>query len=344
LLRQLVLSAAQEEERREVGMLDPFYPVQVLADRTVLALLGSEEGPAAAALNFFIYDTVKIILLLFVMIAAIGVLRTYLSRKRVKEWLMRGPPGQGNVFAAVFGAVSPFCSCSSVPIFIGFMEAGIPLGIAFSFLITSPLINEYIAIIMLSEFGWRITAAYIASGMTIGIVAGMALGRMGLEVHLVEDLVSPDEDLEDEEYGSMRERVDFGIEEARDIVGKVWRWVVAGVAIGAFLHGYVPADAIQDIISRGGVLMVPIATALGVPLYANCSAVVPIAVVLFQKGVPLGTALAFMMATAALSVPEAVILRRAMKLPLILVFFGTVAIGIVITGYMFNVLQVVIIG
>lgn len=297
------------------------------------------QSHLSKALEFFIYDSIKILLLLFVMIFVIGVLRTYLPQRKVKEWMShRG--AVGNFFAALFGAVTPFCSCSSIPIFLSFLEAGIPLGVTFSFLITSPLLNEYLAILMLKYFGWKIMALYVVSGMVIGIISGVVLGKMKLEKHLAEDMIGKQEGWSDEvEYKSFKERLRFGLHESVSVVKKIWHWVLTGVAIGAAIHNYVPEEAIQSIIGKAGFFSVPIATMLGVPMYGSCAAIVPIAVVLFQKGIPLGTALSFMMATAALSLPEAIMLRRAMKLKLIGIFFGVTSVSIVVIGFVFNILQ-----
>ena len=297
----------------------------------------------AEAVAFFIYDSIKILFLLFLMITVIGFLRTYLPQERVKAWLIE-KKGFGNFFAALFGAVTPFCSCSSIPLFLSFLKAGIPLGITFSFLITSPLINEYLVVLMFGFFGWKITTAYVLSGMVLGIVCGFVLGKMRLEKHLVEDLLADQTSTENQIlFRNIRQRAAFGWNEACAIVRKLWLWVLLGVGIGALIHNYVPQEAIQKILGKTGAFSVPIATLIGVPLYGSCAAIVPIAVVLFQKGVPLGTALAFMMAISALSLPEAIMLRRAMRLPLIAIFFGITTLGIIFTGYLFNLLQTVLI-
>lgn len=296
-----------------------------------------------AAIDFFIYDSIKILLLLFFMIFAIGFLRSFLPQHKLKQWL-KGKGGLGNLAASLFGAVTPFCSCSSIPIFISFLEAGVPLGVNFSFLITSPLINEYLVVLMLGYFGWKITLAYVISGMFIGTVSGMILGKMNLEEHLVRDFIAVDSAIEQEiKYTGIKARVVFGFKEAKSIVKKIWVWVLIGVGIGALIHNFVPQESIHSIISKTGFFSVPIATVLGVPLYGSCAAIVPIAVVLFQKGIPLGTALAFMMAVAALSLPEAIMLRRAMRLPLIAIFFGVTTFAIIVTGYAFNLLQKILI-
>jgi len=314
--------------------------LQRLTDWLVYSLFGfSPESRFGGIINFFLYDSVKILLLLFFMIAVIGFLRTYISQNRIKEWIGR-KKALGNLFASLFGAVTPFCSCSSIPLFLSFLEAGIPLGATFSFLITSPLINEYLVVIMLGFFGWKITLLYVLSGIIIGVISGVILGRMRLEKYLVRGLVSEEKQQpKDKAYKGIRERIVFGVDEARSITGKLWLWVLLGVGIGAFIHNYVPQETIHAVIAKAGPFSVPLATILGVPMYGSCAAIVPIAVVLFRKGVPLGTALAFMMAIAALSFPEAVILRRAMKLQLIAVFFGITAIAIIFTGYVFNFLQ-----
>ncbi|MBU0662235.1 permease [Candidatus Micrarchaeota archaeon] len=321
-------------------MADLFYPVQAFAGFIVGLLLGGEKSALADALNFLIYDFIKIIILLFVMISVVGFLRTYLPKHRVREMLAGRRAGVGNLIASIFGAVTPFCSCSSIPVFIGFLEAGVPLGVNFSFLITSPLVNEYVAVIMLGFFGWEITALYVAGGILLGTVAGIALGKMGLEKYIEAEFRETGKSAGwKAKYKTFGERARFGLREGITIVKKIWLWVLLGIGAAAIIHGFVPEDAIHGIVNAGGIFAVPLATFIAVPLYANCAAVVPIAVVLFEKGVPLGTALAFMMGTAALSLPEAIMLKRVMKPRLVAIFFGTVALGIIITGYVFNALQ-----
>jgi uncharacterized protein len=296
------------------------------------------------SLHFFISDSIKIFLLLFVMIFLIGILRTYLPQQKIKKWISGRKWGLSNIFASLFGAITPFCSCSSIPLFLSFLEAGIPLGVTFSFLITSPLVNEYLVILMLGFFGWKITLAYVISGIIVGVVSGWILGKMKLEKYLVKDLISSKRKVQEEtKYNGIKTRARFGLNEASSIVKKLWIWILVGVGIGAIIHNYVPAAVIQSIVSKGGLFSVPLAVLLGVPMYGSCAAIVPIAIVLFEKGVPLGTALAFMMAISALSFPEAVILRRAMKLKLIAIFFGVVTLAIILTGYIYNVLQMILV-
>lgn len=318
--------------------------LQLIVDWFIYSVLKlNPASRVSAAVNFFVYDTVKILLLLFVLISVIGFLRTFLPQARVKEWLI-GKGKLGNFLASLFGAVTPFCSCSSIPLFISFLEAGIPLGVTFSFLISSPLINEYLVVLMFGFFGWKITLAYIISGMGIGIIAGIVLGKMKLEKYLVKDIVRPDIEAGCEiKTKGIKQRIIFGMNEAKSIMRKLWVWVLAGVGLGAFIHNYVPEAAVQSIVNKTGVFSVPIATLIGVPMYGSCSAIVPVAVVLFQKGFPLGTALSFMMAVAALSLPEAIMLRRAMKLKLIFIFFGITSLGIIFTGYLFNLLQKILV-
>jgi uncharacterized membrane protein YraQ (UPF0718 family) len=315
-----------------------------LTDVLVYNILGLDPGKALSkVLHFFIYDSVKILLLLFTLILVIGVLRTYLPQAKIKRWMSR-KGGTGYLLAALFGAITPFCSCSSIPIFFGFLEAGIPLGASFSFLITSPLINEYLVVLMLGFFGWKITALYVISGLLIGTFSGTVLGRMNLERYLAHDFISQRTGTNKTEiFGSFRQRLKFGWTESCSITQKIWGWVLIGVGIGALIHNYVPQEAIQSVIGKMGMFSVPVAVILGVPMYGSCAAIVPVAVVLFQKGIPLGTALAFMMAVAALSLPEAIMLRRAMKLQLIAVFFGITTLAIIVTGYIFNFLQHVLV-
>jgi len=314
--------------------------LQLIVDWITYSLFKLDQfAKWAQVINFFIYDSVKILLLLFVLIALIGFLRSYLPAEKIKQWLS-GKKVLPNFLAAIFGAVTPFCSCSSIPIFISFLETGVSLGVTFSFLITSPLVNEYLVVLMLGFFGFKITFLYVLSGIIIGVACGIVLGRMKLEKYLVKDLFSQDiQDCPEEILKGFKSRVLFGIREANSIIQKLWFWVLIGVGLGAFIHNFVPQELIQTLMSKTGFFSVPIATIIGVPMYGSCAAIVPIAVALFQKGFPLGTALAFMMAVAALSLPEAIMLRRAMHLKLIFIFFTVTSLAIMFTGYLFNFLQ-----
>ncbi|MBF0522016.1 MAG: permease [Candidatus Omnitrophica bacterium] len=318
--------------------------LQIMVDWLTYSFLRLDpNAQVGSAINFFIYDSTKIILLLFVMISVIGFLRTFLSQDKIKTWIT-ARKGWGNFFAALFGAITPFCSCSSIPLFISFLDSGIPLGVAFSFLITSPLINEYLVVLMIGFFGWKIALAYVISGMAIGIIVGIVLGKMNLENYVEKDMV-PQHEAEacDVRTKNIVGRIGFGVNEAKCIVEKLWIWILFGVGVGALIHNYVPQTEVQFIVSKTGFLSVPIAVLIGVPMYGSCAAIVPIAVVLFQKGFPLGTALAFLMAVAALSLPEAIMLRRAMKLKLIVIFFSITALSIIVIGYLFNLLQKILI-
>lgn len=314
--------------------------LQMVVDWLTYSVLGfNANSKVGSAINFFIYDSVKITLLLFAMISVIGFLRSFVTQQKVKAWIT-GTKGWGNFFASLFGAITPFCSCSSIPLFISFLDAGIPLGVTFSFLVTSPLINEYLVVLMIGFFGWKITFAYVISGISIGIITGTILGKMKLEQYIEKDIVTAStNDVCEITPKGLKQRINFGINEAVCIVKKLWIWILIGVGLGALIHNYVPQEAVQSIVSKTGFFSVPIATLIGVPMYGSCAAIVPIAVVLFQKGFPLGTALAFMMAVAALSLPEAIMLRRAMKLKLIVIFFAITTVGIIFTGYLFNLLQ-----
>ncbi|MBC2594140.1 permease [Ruficoccus amylovorans] len=316
----------------------PERPLERLADFVVYGGLGLDpESRLGGAVHFFFYDTAKIFLLLAVMIFVIGVIRTWLPQERLRRWMGTGGI-TGNFIAALFGALTPFCSCSSIPIFISLLRAGVPLGVTFSFLITSPIINEYLVILMAGEFGLPITAAYVGSGLIMGTLAGAVLGRMKIGRWIEPDIAGMAAGEGAENFDSFGSRLRHGVGEAWGVIRQIWLWVLVGVAVGAFIHNYVPQEMIQRAISSTGVFSVPIAVLLGVPMYGSCAAIVPVAVVLFEKGIPLGTALAFMMAMAALSLPEAVMLRRTMQLPLIALFFGITTLAIILTGYLLNLL------
>lgn len=287
--------------------------------------------------HFFIYDSLKIIILLLLMITIVGFLRTWIPTQKIRQWLnKRGI--LGNLLAAAFGALTPFCSCSSIPIFFSFLKAQVPLGIAFSFLITSPIINEYLVVLMLGFFGLKITLLYILSGLTIGVGVGYFLGLLNLERFLVPEMVKSDAATlgEGNACTGFIRRLTFGVNEALATVQRLLLWILLGVGLGALIHNFIPQSLVEEMISKTGFLAVPLAVLLGIPLYGSCAAILPVAIVLFQKGFPLGTALAFMMAVSALSLPEAVLLRRAIKLKLLILFFSLTALAIIFTGYLFN--------
>jgi uncharacterized membrane protein YraQ (UPF0718 family) len=296
---------------------------------------GSHLGESVA---FFLYDVPKILLLLSGMIFVISIVRTFFSPERTRALLGGKRQGIGNVLAAILGIVTPFCSCSAVPLFIGFVESGIPLGVTFSFLIAAPVINEVALVMLYGLFGWRVAGLYIASGLTIAIVAGMVIGRLHLERY-VEDFVwqlQRGQAAGFEEKLTWTDRMSRAWESVKEIVGKVWLYVVIGIAVGAGIHGYVPESALVGIMGKGAWWSVPAAVLLGVPLYSNAAGVVPIVSALMEKGASLGTVLAFMMSVVGLSLPEMIILRRVLKPQLIAVFIGVVAFAIILTGYLFN--------
>lgn len=289
--------------------------------------------------NFFLYDSIKIFLMLFFFISILGFLRSFVSKEKIESYLKKS--GIKTYFwASFFGAVTPFCSCSSVPIFIGFIKSGVPLGVSFAFLITSPLVNEYLVVLMFGFFGYKITFLYVLNGILLGIICGIVIDKMDLKKYILEDINSNiNQECYNDKFKDLNSRIKYGISESVEIIKKLWLWIIVSVFIGAIIHGYVPREKIERIISYAGVFDVPIATILGVPLYGGCVSILPIAYVLFTKGLPLGTALSFMMATSALSLPEAILLRRVIKTELIIMFFAIVSIGIIFVGYIFNFLQ-----
>ena len=318
--------------------------LQAIADWVTYTLLGfNHDSQIGEALNFFIYDTPKLLLLLAGMIFIITLVQTFIDTNKVREAVEKRGEGIGNLMASLFGAITPFCSCSSVPLFIGFVQAGIPLGITFSFLITSPIMNEVAFVLLLGLFGWKVALLYLVSGITIGVVAGLILGRMKLENH-VEDFVyaikakagQSNVGTAVEAKLTWRDRFQQAGESTREIVGKVWLFVVIGIGIGAFIHGFVPEDALSDVMGTGAWWSVPAAVMLGIPLYSNAAGIIPIVSVLLDKGAALGTVLAFMMSVVALSLPEMIILRKVLKPRLIAIFVGVVAVSIILTGYLFN--------
>jgi uncharacterized protein len=312
--------------------------IQPLADWIAYGLLSLERGSRLGdALAFFFYDVPKILLLLSGMIFLISILRTFFSPERTRALLGGKRQGIGNVLAATLGIVTPFCSCSAVPLFIGFVESGIPLGVTFSFLIAAPTINEVAVVMLFGLFGWKVAALYVASGLVIAILAGMIIGRLHLE-RFVEDFVWQMQSaggLEGERL-TWTDRIQRAWGSVKEIVGKVWIYVIVGIAVGAGIHGYVPEAALVGIMGRQAWWSVPAAVLLGVPLYSNAAGVIPIVSALMEKGASLGTVLAFMMSVVGLSLPETIILRRVLKPQLIAVFVGTIAIAIILTGYLFN--------
>ncbi|MBI2354572.1 MAG: permease [Deltaproteobacteria bacterium] len=307
------------------------------ADYIVFTLLGLAPGSRAGeALDFFLYDTTKIFLLLTTIIFVVAVIRTSFPPERTKRILSHKREYVGNVLAALLGIITPFCSCSAVPLFIGFVESGVPLGATFSFLISSPMVNEVALIMLWGLFGWKIALIYIGTGLAVAIIAGIVIGRLRMEKYVQEYVWEMRVGNAGIVEQGFRERLVYAREYTLDLLKKIWPYVVVGVGIGAFIHGYVPADFLARWAGRDNPLAVPVAVALGVPLYSNAAGVIPIVHALMEKGMAIGTVLAFMMAVTALSLPEAVILKNVLKNRLLAVFFGIVAVAIVFVGYLFN--------
>jgi uncharacterized membrane protein YraQ (UPF0718 family) len=295
------------------------------------------DSRLGGSLVFFLSDVPKILLLLSGMIFIISIIRTFFSPERTRALLGGKRVGIGNGLAAVLGIVTPFCSCSAVPLFIGFVEAGIPLGVTFSFLIAAPTINEIALVMLFGLFGWRIAALYVASGLTIAVIAGYLIGQFKLE-RFVEDFVWKIQGSANTvvEKLTWQDRIERAWDSVREIVSKVWIYILVAIAIGAGIHGYVPQDALLGIMGKQAWWSVPAAVLMGIPLYSNAAGMIPIVSALIEKGASLGTALAFMMSVVGLSLPEAIILRRVLKPQLLFAFFGVIAIAIIITGYLFN--------
>jgi uncharacterized membrane protein YraQ (UPF0718 family) len=297
----------------------------------------SRDSHLGESVNFFLYDTPKVLLLLTGIVFLMGIVRTFFSPESTRRLLGGRREGIGNVAAAGLGVVTPFCSCSAVPLFIGFVEAGVPLGVTFSFLIAAPMVNEVAVVLLFGLVGWHIAVLYVALGLGIAITSGWVIGRLRMERH-VEGFVYEMAvgQLDTEERLSWADRTDRARQAVREIVGRVWPFVVAAIAVGAGIHGYVPEDFLADVMGEGVWWTVPAAAVLGVPMYSNAAGIIPVVEALMDKGAATGTALAFMMSVIALSLPEMIILRRVLKWPLIAAFIGVVAGGIVFVGYVFN--------
>jgi len=309
-----------------------------LADFIVYTLLGlSPDSRMGKAAQFFLYDTPKVLMLLALVVFAVGILRSFFTPERTRKILAGKRESVGNVLAALLGIITPFCSCSAVPLFIGFVTAGIPLGVTFSFLIAAPMVNEVALVLLYGMLGWKVAGLYLVTGLAIAIVAGWTIGRLHMEKYVEEwvkhVLASGGEA---NAPGNLQERVLFGWQAVRDIVGKVWVYVILGIAVGAGIHGYVPEGFMASIMGKSAWWSVPLAVVIGIPMYANAAGIVPVLQALLAKGAALGTALAFMMSVIALSLPEMVILRKVLKPALIATFVGVVGSGILLVGYLFN--------
>ncbi len=312
-------------------------PILAFADWLTYSILGMDSAShGGQAVNFFIYDVIKIFILLMAMIFLVSYVRTYITPEKARKWLGDRKGIQYNFMASLVGVVTPFCSCSSVPIFIGFVGAGVPLGITFSFLITSPMVNEAAIAVLGGTIGWVATLVYVISGIIVGTLGGYLIGKMKLEGEVAEFVYTmPLGDVDQEELVP-KQRAEYAKGEVKEIVKKVWPYILIGVGVGALFHGYAPEGIMAQYAGENNPLAVPVAVGLGVPLYSNVMGLIPIAESLIGKGLPVGTALAFLMSVTALSLPEMIILKKVLSTKLIMHFVVIVTIGIIITGYLFN--------
>ena len=320
-----------------------FNWLQYFADWLIYSVLGiSATTHLGEALNFFVFDSVKIALLLFLITILMGIVNSYFPVEKIRNYLSRNKMyGLEYLFASTFGVITPFCSCSSVPLFIGFVKGGIPLGITFTYLITAPLVNEVAIAIFAGAFGLKVTAIYVGTGIVLGILGGFTLGKMKLEQHLtpwVQTIIAnaeTEEELEEEKL-TLSQRFPTILKEAFNIVKGVSLYIIIGIGIGAAMHGFLPTGFFEHYINKGQWYAVPLAVLIGVPMYSNAAGVIPIIQVLVAKGIPLGTAIAFMMGVIGLSLPEAMLLKKVMNWKLIAIYFGTIAFFMILSGYLFN--------
>ena len=319
-----------------------YHFLQPVSDWLIDTAFGLSKGShLTEALRFFVFELPKVLLLLTLIIFFVGIIRSYFSPERTRKVLEGKSLFTGNVLASMLGIVTPFCSCSAIPLFLGFVESGVPLGVTFSFLIASPMINEVAVILLFGMFGWKTALIYVTAGLVIAISAGFIIGRLKLE-HWVQDWVyqtNLGSVGDGEEEQKLSDRIRFGYDAVKEIVGKVWLYVAIGIAVGAGVHGYVPQDFMAALMGKSAWYSVPISVLIGVPLYSNAAGIIPIVSVLIEKGAAIGTSLAFIMAVIGLSLPEMIILKKVLKLPLILTFIGIVAIGIMLVGFLFNVIM-----
>jgi len=316
-----------------------YNQLQPITDWVIDTVFGMQKGlHSTEALRFFIFEFPKVLMLLALIIFFVGILRSYFTPERTRKLLEGKSTFTGNILASMLGIVTPFCSCSAIPLFLGFVESGVPLGVTFSFLIAAPMINEVAVILLFGLFGWKVATIYVLTGLSIAIFAGWVIGKLKLE-HWVQDWVYATKignNGEGDEKLKFSDRIRFGYDAVREIVGKVWLYVALGIAVGAGAHGYVPEDFMAALMGKTAWYSVPLSVLIGVPLYSNAAGIIPIVSVLIEKGASLGTSLAFMMAVIGLSLPEMIILKKVLKMPLILTFIGIVATGIMMVGYLFN--------
>ncbi len=313
--------------------------LEPMANGIVYDIIGmNRTARLTEAIRFFIFEVPKVLMLLTLIVFVVGIIRSYFSPEKTRKALEGKPLFVGNVMASSLGIVTPFCSCSAIPLFLGFVEAGIPLGVTFSFLIAAPMINEVALVLLFGLFGWKTALIYMSTGLFIAMFSGWVIGRLKLEKYVEEwvfqikagNVNSPEEKV------SFNNRIDSGFDAVREILAKVWVYIVLGIAVGAGAHGYVPEDFMASIMGKDVWYSVPLAVLIGIPLYSNAAGIIPVVQVLLEKGASLGTSLAFMMSVIGLSLPEVIILKKVLKLPLIFVFVGVVGAGIMIVGFLFN--------
>lgn len=320
--------------------MDIFAPIQWFADWLVYSIFNiTNDTSLGNAVNFFVYDTIKIVLLLAVIIFAVSLIRSYFPPEKTKKFLSKAKfPIVNNFLAALIGIVTPFCSCSAVPIFIGFVKAGVPLGATFSFLISAPMVNEIALVLLWGLFGWKIALIYIVSGVIIATLAGWIIGKLRLEKWVEGFVYKVKIQQIDEIKQTVKNRIEYAKKYMIDIVKSVWIYIIIGVGLGALMYGYTPNDLLVQYAGPNNFFAVPLATLIGIPLYSNAAGTIPIVSVLIDKGMAMGTALAFMMAVTALSLPEFIILRKVLKPKLIAIYALIVGLGIIFTGYLFNII------
>ena len=318
--------------------MDIFYPIKIFAEWLTYRVFSISPGTLLAeATGFFIYDTIKIFILLAVIIFTVSIIRSFLPPEKIRKILSHKNKYAGNILAAAFGIITPFCTCSAIPLFLGFIDAGVPLGATFSFLVSSPMINEVALVMLLGMFGLKIALLYTGSGLVIAILSGIIIGELKLE-HLVENIgFKPQGNSMLTNFKlSWKDRVKLARGYTLFVIKGVWPYIIVGIGVGAWIHGYVPSDFLAKYAGQGKWYAVPLATAIGIPLYSNAAGIIPFVSVLTEKGVSMGTTLAFMMAVTGLSLPEFMILKKVMKIKLLAIFAGIVGLGIVFTGYLFN--------
>ncbi len=316
-----------------------YWNLQHISDFIIDDAFAMQAGShLTETLRFFIFEVPKVMLLLVLIIFGVGILRSYFTTEKTRKVLEGKSLFTGNILAALLGIVTPFCSCSAIPLFLGFVEAGIPIGVTFSFLIAAPMVNEVALVLLVGLFGWKVALIYVTTGLIIAIFSGWLIGKFKMEKYVADWVfsVKSNQNSEDEEKITFYDRIQKGFKSVKDIVGKIWVYIIIGIAVGAGAHGYVPEDFLGALLGKENWYGVPLAILIGVPMYSNAAGIIPIVSVLIEKGVSLGTALAFMMSVIALSLPEIIILKKVLKWQLIFAFIGIVATGIIIVGYIFN--------